>query len=333
MRPVRLRAGRRTPPSAVALLDDAGPAARYLGGGTNLVDLMQLGVESPDLLVDVTRAAARPDRGSSTAAGCASAPPCATATSPPTRWCATRYPVLAQALLAGASGQLRNMATVGGNLLQRTRCAYFQDVTKPCNKREPGTGCPASSGRAPQPRDPRRTPSAASPRTRRTWRSRWPRSTRASHVDGPRRPARDPAAGPAPPARRRARARHRAAARRADHRRRAAAAAARPALGATARCASARRSRSRSSPSPPRSTSRDGVVRGLPDRARRASRPAVAGAAGRGGAARRPGDRGRRSRAAADAELAAADPLPHNAFKVPLARKPHRAARCEELSR
>ena len=56
------------------------------------------------------------------------------------------FPVLAEALLAGASGQMRNMATVGGNLLQRTRCLYFQDVTKPCNKRRPGTGCPARSG-------------------------------------------------------------------------------------------------------------------------------------------------------------------------------------------
>src|SRR5438552_175389 len=58
----------------------------------------------------------------------------------------TRYPALAEALLAGASGQLRNLATTGGNLLQRTRCAYFQDVTKPCNKREPGSGCPAREG-------------------------------------------------------------------------------------------------------------------------------------------------------------------------------------------
>ena len=57
-----------------------------------------------------------------------------------------RYPVLAQALLAGASGQLRNVATTGGNLLQRTRCLYFQDVTKPCNKREPGSGCPGARG-------------------------------------------------------------------------------------------------------------------------------------------------------------------------------------------
>src|SRR5256885_6242324 len=57
-----------------------------------------------------------------------------------------RYPMLSQAILAGASGQLRNVATVGGNLLQRTRCAYFQDVTKPCNKREPNSGCPARDG-------------------------------------------------------------------------------------------------------------------------------------------------------------------------------------------
>jgi xanthine dehydrogenase YagS FAD-binding subunit len=58
----------------------------------------------------------------------------------------SRYPVLAQALLAGASGQLRNLATTGGNLLQRTRCVYFQDISKPCNKREPGSGCPAREG-------------------------------------------------------------------------------------------------------------------------------------------------------------------------------------------
>src|SRR5207302_2880070 len=57
-----------------------------------------------------------------------------------------RYPALAQAVLAGASGQLRNLATTGGNLMQRTRCVYFQDVTKPCNKREPGSGCSAIDG-------------------------------------------------------------------------------------------------------------------------------------------------------------------------------------------
>ncbi len=130
---------------AVALLDDAGPAARYLGGGTNLVDLMKLGVESPDVLVDVTRLPH--DRieeldGGGLRIG-AAVRNSDLAADPLVRGA---YPVLAQAVLAGASGQLRNMATVGGNLLQRTRCAYFTDVTKACNKREPGTGCPAVAG-------------------------------------------------------------------------------------------------------------------------------------------------------------------------------------------
>ena len=95
-----------------------------------------------------------------------------------------RYPLLAQALLAGASGQLRNIATTGGNLLQRTRCAYFQDVSKPCNKREPGIGLPGARGRPPQPRDPRALRARASRRTRPTWPSRWPRSTRRSTSTG-----------------------------------------------------------------------------------------------------------------------------------------------------
>ncbi len=137
--------GYQRPGEVAAALTAAGtPGAAYLGGGTNLVDLMKLGVESPGLLVDVTglpfgRIEAAGDglligatvRNSDLAADLA---------------VRRRYPVLAQALLAGASGQLRNMATVGGNLLQRTRCAYFTDVTKPCNKRAPGTGCPAIAG-------------------------------------------------------------------------------------------------------------------------------------------------------------------------------------------
>jgi xanthine dehydrogenase YagS FAD-binding subunit len=130
---------------AVALLDDAGTTARYLGGGTNLVDLMKLGVEAPELLVDVTRLPH--DRieeleGGGLRIGAAVRNSDLAAS----RLVRTAYPVLAQAVLAGASGQLRNMATVGGNLLQRTRCAYFTDVTKACNKREPGTGCPARAG-------------------------------------------------------------------------------------------------------------------------------------------------------------------------------------------
>ncbi|GAB3254150.1 FAD binding domain-containing protein [Kineosporia babensis] len=123
----------------------ARPGAKFLGGGTNLVDLMRLGVESPELLVDVTRLEL--DRIEPTATGGilvgAGVRNSDLAADPRIR---AAYPMLSQALLSGASGQLRNMATVGGNLLQRTRCVYFQDVTKPCNKREPGTGCPARTG-------------------------------------------------------------------------------------------------------------------------------------------------------------------------------------------
>jgi xanthine dehydrogenase YagS FAD-binding subunit len=121
------------------------PGARYLGGGTNLVDLMRLGVETPDKLIDVSRLPhdrieATPEGGLRIGAAVRNAD---LAADPTIR---ERYPVLSEALLAGASGQLRNLATVGGNLLQRTRCAYFQDVSKPCNKRRPGSGCPAREG-------------------------------------------------------------------------------------------------------------------------------------------------------------------------------------------
>jgi xanthine dehydrogenase YagS FAD-binding subunit len=129
---------------AVALL--AGdPGARFVAGGTNLVDLMRLEVETPQRLVDVNRLGhdriEMLDDGSLRvgATVCNSD----LATHPDIR---ERYPVLSEALLSGASGQLRNLATVGGNLLQRTRCSYFQDTTKPCNKRAPGSGCPAREG-------------------------------------------------------------------------------------------------------------------------------------------------------------------------------------------
>jgi xanthine dehydrogenase YagS FAD-binding subunit len=129
---------------ALALLD-ADPDARYLGGGTSLVDLMKTGVERPSGLVDVRELPL--DRVESTEDGGlrvgATVTNSALAAHPDVR---RRYPALAQAVLAGASGQLRNMATVGGNLLQRTRCGYFTDVSKPCNKREPGSGCPAVEG-------------------------------------------------------------------------------------------------------------------------------------------------------------------------------------------
>ncbi|HEY9330706.1 MAG TPA: xanthine dehydrogenase family protein subunit M, partial [Streptomyces sp.] len=123
----------------------ARPGARFIGGGTNLVDLMKLGVEHPGLLIDVSRLPL--DRVTDTADGGlrigATVRNSDLAAHPAVR---TRYPALSQALLAGASGQLRNTATTGGNLLQRTRCPYFQDTSKPCNKREPGSGCPAREG-------------------------------------------------------------------------------------------------------------------------------------------------------------------------------------------
>ncbi|MEU2879433.1 xanthine dehydrogenase family protein subunit M, partial [Streptomyces sp. NPDC007070] len=123
----------------------AHPGARYLGGGTNLVDLMKLGVEEPTLLVDVNRlpldeVEELPDGSLRVGALVRNSD---LAAHPLVR---DRYPVLSQALLAGASGQLRNAATTGGNLLQRTRCQYFQGLSKPCNKREPGSGCGAREG-------------------------------------------------------------------------------------------------------------------------------------------------------------------------------------------
>ena len=130
--------------SAVALVT-ADPDARFLGGGTNLVDLMKLDVERPGLLVDVSGLdlpgiEVTADGGLRIGAQVRNSD---LAVDPAVR---ERFPVLSQALLSGASGQLRNAATVGGNLFQRTRCLYFQDVSKPCNKRAPGTGCPARAG-------------------------------------------------------------------------------------------------------------------------------------------------------------------------------------------
>ncbi|MCW2493221.1 MAG: molybdopterin dehydrogenase [Frankiales bacterium] len=130
--------------TAVATLATSADA-RYLGGGTNLVDLMKLGVETPELLIDVTTLpltdiTETADGGVLIGAAVRNSD---LAANPVIR---QRYPAVAQAVLAGASGQLRNLATTGGNLMQRTRCSYFTDVTKPCNKRAPGSGCPARDG-------------------------------------------------------------------------------------------------------------------------------------------------------------------------------------------
>ncbi len=117
----------------------------FLAGGTNLVDLMKLEVATPDVVVDIRRiASARveelPEGGLRIGAAVTNSD---LAAHPIVR---DRYPVLSQALVSAASGQLRNIATTGGNLLQRTRCPYFQNVTTPCNKREPGSGCSVLDG-------------------------------------------------------------------------------------------------------------------------------------------------------------------------------------------
>jgi xanthine dehydrogenase YagS FAD-binding subunit len=131
-------------PGAVAMLA-AAPNGAFLAGGTNLVDHMRLGIAAPDVLIDVRRLTSDrveelPDGSLRIGAAVSNSDLAAE------RTIRRRYPVLAEALLSGASGQLRNLATVGGNLLQRTRCLYFQDVTTPCNKREPGSGCSALEG-------------------------------------------------------------------------------------------------------------------------------------------------------------------------------------------
>ena len=126
--------------SAVA----ADPHATFLGGGTNLVDHLKLGVVTPSVLVDVSRLPMNDIETDEdlTRVG-ANVRNSDLAASPIVR---RSFPALTRALLAGASGQIRNQATTGGNLLQRTRCVYFQDVTTPCNKRDPGSGCSALEG-------------------------------------------------------------------------------------------------------------------------------------------------------------------------------------------
>ena len=122
----------------------ADPYAVFLGGGTNLVDLMRLGVAQPHSVVDVsglsTSIIELDSGGLLVGAGVSNSDLAADLR------IRRAFPMLSQALLSGASGQLRNMATVGGNLLQRTRCLYFQDIGKPCNKRQNGSGCPARTG-------------------------------------------------------------------------------------------------------------------------------------------------------------------------------------------
>jgi xanthine dehydrogenase YagS FAD-binding subunit len=122
-----------------------GPGAKYLGGGTNLVDLMRETLERPAALVDVTSVSTA--IGETAGGGLHIGAGVRNSAVAEHRLVRTRYPVLARAILAGASGQIRNMATVGGNILQRTRCAYFYDDDgSHCNKRQPGQGCDAVDG-------------------------------------------------------------------------------------------------------------------------------------------------------------------------------------------
>src|SRR5271168_5519356 len=127
-----------------ALALGARGSAKYLGGGTNLVDLMRETIEHPEVLVDVTGLSCgieeTDDGGLRIGAGVKNTAVAAD------RRVRERFPMLSQAILAGASAQIRNMATVGGNLLQRTRCIYFYDDAARCNKRTPGDGCDARDG-------------------------------------------------------------------------------------------------------------------------------------------------------------------------------------------
>lgn len=136
--------------SRAATLDEAltriAPAAngKFLGGGTNLIDLMRENIEGPGTLIDVTRLSSgislSPEGGISIGGEARNS------TVANHQLIRERYPMLSQAILNGASGQIRNMATVAGNIMQRTRCYYFYDVSAKCNKRRPGSGCDAIDG-------------------------------------------------------------------------------------------------------------------------------------------------------------------------------------------
>src|SRR6266550_7946095 len=125
----------------------AKPHGKFLGGGTNLIDLMKMGVETPTQLIDINKLPLAEVEDLSGGKGVRVGALARNSDVAEHKLIKQRYPVLSQALLSGASPQLRNMATVGGNLLQRTRCYYFYDPAFPaCNKRNPGSGCGALEG-------------------------------------------------------------------------------------------------------------------------------------------------------------------------------------------
>lgn len=136
---------RATSPAAAAAASASHPGARFIAGGTNLLDLMKLQIETPGHLIDVNGLAL--DKIEPTSDGGLRIGALVRNTDLAADERVRRdYAVLSRALLSGASGQLRNMATTAGNLLQRTRCPYFYDTNQPCNKRQPGTGCSAIGG-------------------------------------------------------------------------------------------------------------------------------------------------------------------------------------------
>ncbi|RTQ52112.1 xanthine dehydrogenase family protein subunit M [Hymenobacter gummosus] len=132
----------KTKAAIEALAKDAN--AQFIAGGTNLLDLMKRGVMTPPRLIDINRLPL--DKIEKAEAGLRIGALVLNSTVAEDKLVRERHPLLAQALAAGASAQLRNMATVGGNMLQRTRCSYFYDTAMPCNKREPGSGCGALEG-------------------------------------------------------------------------------------------------------------------------------------------------------------------------------------------
>jgi xanthine dehydrogenase YagS FAD-binding subunit len=135
---------RKDDPAATVQQVGGDARAKFLGGGTNLIDLMKLYVETPIQLVDINHLPL--DKIEATDAGVRIGAMVRNSDLAYHDMIRTRYPVLSEALLAGATAQIRNMATVGGNLLQRTRCPYFRDIVWQCNKREPGSGCAALDG-------------------------------------------------------------------------------------------------------------------------------------------------------------------------------------------
>ena len=133
------------PDTLQAAVELSGANSRFIAGGTNLLDLMKENLTRPEHLIDITGLPLA-DLSETPSGGVMIGALVSNADLAWHPWIERRYPLLSQAILAGASPQLRNMASTGGNLLQRTRCYYFYDASVPCNKRRPGSGCPARSG-------------------------------------------------------------------------------------------------------------------------------------------------------------------------------------------